>query len=94
MRFVPTRIHGILDYLLGVALVIAPRLLGFAGDGAETTVAVMFGLAVIAAGLFTDYEFGLIRALPMPVHLAVDGSGGAFLALSPWIFGFAAVVYE
>ena len=30
MRFIPTRIHGVLDYAVGVLLVAAPWLFGFA----------------------------------------------------------------
>jgi hypothetical protein len=40
-------------------------------------------------GLFTDYELGAFRALPMPVHLALDAAKGVFMAASPWLFGFA-----
>ena len=36
MRFVPTRIHGIADWLLGALLIALPWLLGFARGGAET----------------------------------------------------------
>jgi hypothetical protein len=32
MRFIPTRIHGAIDYLPGLALIIAPFVLGFADN--------------------------------------------------------------
>ena len=34
MRFIPTQIHGGLDYLIGVILIIAPWLFGFADGSA------------------------------------------------------------
>ncbi len=34
MRFIPTRIHGMMDYLMGVLLIVAPCLFGFADGGA------------------------------------------------------------
>ena len=43
MRFVPTRIHGIVDWLLGALLIALPWLLGFAGGGPETYVPVALG---------------------------------------------------
>ncbi len=34
MRFLPTRVHGVIDYLWGVALIATPWLFGFANGGA------------------------------------------------------------
>lgn len=93
MRFVPTRIHGMMDYVLGVLLIAAPWLFGFAENGAETWIPVILGLGVIAYSAFTDYELGLVRRISMPTHLALDGGGGLLLAVSPWLFGFADFVW-
>lgn len=89
MRFIPTRVHGILDYGMGLILIGSPWLFGFGRGGAETWVPVILGLGVILYSLFTDYEFGVVRTLSMPAHLTLDGLGGALLAFSPWLFGFA-----
>jgi hypothetical protein len=93
MRFLPTRLHGIIDYLWGVALLSTPWLLGFANVPTAKWLAVVFGVGAILYSLVTDYELGAVRVLPMPLHLVVDGIGGAFLAVSPWLFGFADRVY-
>jgi hypothetical protein len=89
MRLIPTRIHGVLDYLVGLLLVAAPWLFGFAEGGAETYVPVALGLGALAYSVFTDYELGLVRRLPMPTHLMLDLGSGLLLAASPWLFGFA-----
>lgn len=94
MRFLPTRIHGYLDYLLGVLLIVAPWLFGFAGaGGAETWIPVILGIVLIVYSLFTDYELGVRRAIPMSTHLWLDAIGGIFLAVSPWLFGFSDLVW-
>ena len=93
MRFIPTRIHGMLDYAVGALLIVAPWLLGFAAGGAETWVPVILGLGAIGYSLFTDYELGLVRRIPMRTHLGLDAGSGVFLAASPWLFGFADLVY-
>lgn len=93
MQKIPTRVHGVLDYILGLVLIAAPWLLGFADGGAETWVPVILGASVIVYSLFTKYELGAIPAIGMPAHLWLDGLGGAFLAVSPWLFGFADLVY-
>lgn len=89
MRLLPTRLHGILDYLMGLLLIAAPWLFGFADGGAETVVPVALGVATLGLSLFTDYELGLVRRIPMAAHLMVDLGSGLLLAASPWLFGFA-----
>lgn len=93
MRFIPTRVHGILDYLIGVLLIAAPWLFDFSRGGAETWIPVILGAGAIVYSLMTDYELGLVRRLSMSTHLVLDGLSGAFLAASPWLFGFADFVY-
>lgn len=93
MRPISTRTHGYLDYLLGALLIAAPWLFGFARGGAETDVPVLLGVAIVVYSVFTAYELGLIRLLPRPVHLVLDGLGGLLLAASPWLFGFAGDVW-
>jgi hypothetical protein len=44
---------------------------------------------LIGASLLTDYELGVVRMIPMPVHLGFDVAAGLLLAVSPWLFGFA-----
>jgi hypothetical protein len=83
-----------LDYLIGALLIAAPWLFGFDRGGAETWVPVVLGAGVILYSLVTDYELGAVRRLPMPTHLALDMGGGALLAVSPWLFGFADAVWE
>lgn len=89
MQIIPTRIHGVIDYVTGLLLIAAPWLFGFADGTAAQWVPVILGAGVIAYSLFTDYELAAVRAIPMPVHLLLDVGGGIVLLLSPWLFGFA-----
>ena len=89
LRFIPTRTHGVIDYLMGVLLIVAPYLLGFADGTAAQWVPQIVGAALIGASLLTDYELGVVRVIPMPVHLGLDVAAGLLLAASPWLFGFA-----
>ena len=82
-----------LDYAVGALLIVAPWLLGFAAGGAETWVPVILGAAAIVYSLFTDYELGVVRIIPMRTHLGVDAASGVLLAASPWLFGFAGLVF-
>src|SRR5215217_4749687 len=89
MRFIPTRVHGVLDYLTAGVLIAAPSLLRVRQNGMQRWLPVALGVGTIGYSLITDYELGLFKDIPMPVHLAIDAANGALLAASPWLFGFA-----
>ncbi|MCC9136156.1 SPW repeat protein [Pontibacter silvestris] len=93
MRFIPTRFHGILDYIYGALLVASPWLFGFSDVTYATWTAVIVGVVVLMQAIITDYEVGVIKKMPMQTHLMLDFGIGVLLALSPWIFGFAEDVY-
>jgi hypothetical protein len=84
----PTRIQGILDYLLGAALIAAPWLFGFAAGGAETWVPVGVGAAVVLYSAATHYEMGVLPRISIPIHLWLDAVAGVLLAVSPWVLGY------
>ena len=93
MRFISTRTHGVLDYVVGALLIVVPYILGFADGTAAQWVPQALGLVAIGGALMTDYELGVMRVIPMPFHLMIDIGSGALLALSPWLFGFADKVF-
>jgi hypothetical protein len=93
MRFIPTRTHGVIDYAMGALLIVVPYILGFADGTAAQWIPQVLGAALIGASLLTDYELGVVRMIPMPIHLFLDIATGILLAASPWLFGFADRVY-
>lgn len=93
MRFIPTLMHGVMDYMVGLLLLIAPWLFDFQNDGAQTIVPMVLGGAALLYSIMTNYELGMIRVLPMRVHLTMDLLSGILLAASPWIWGFNQTVY-
>ena len=89
MRFIPTRLHAPLDYIVGAALIAAPWIFQFSEHTAATIVPIVLGIGLIAYSLFTNYELGVWKVAPMAVHNLIDVAAGTLLAASPWIFGFA-----
>ena len=89
MRFLSTRTHGVIDYAGGIALILAPYLLGFADGTAAQYAAQIIGAHAILEALLTDYELGVVGLFPMRVHLLIDVAAGTLLAVSPWLLGFA-----
>jgi SPW repeat len=89
MRFIPTKLHAPVDYIVGAALIAAPWIFQFSEHTAATVIPIVLGIGLIAYSLLTDYELGVWKVAPMAVHNVIDIVAGALLAASPWIFGFA-----
>jgi len=93
MRFISTKIHGFLDYLVGVILVASPWIFKLNANSPEGAIFIVLGITAFAYSIFTNYELGLIRVLPVKFHLALDILSGLILAASPWMFKFHDLVY-
>jgi uncharacterized membrane protein HdeD (DUF308 family) len=89
MRFIPTKFHAPLDYIVGAALIAAPWIFQFSEHKAATVVPIVLGVGLIAYSLFTNYELGVWKVASMAVHNVIDVVAGTVLAASPWLFGFA-----
>jgi hypothetical protein len=77
------------DYTWGAALLLTPRVLNLPPRSAEARTCQAAGAGAIAYAALTDYELGLVPALTMREHLALDVAGGVALAASPWLFCFS-----
>src|SRR4051812_12356204 len=86
-RPISPRAHGILDYVSGASLLAAPALLGLAGKRSGRALRVA-GATELATGAFTRSEVGVVKVLPLRLHLGLDAVGGIALAASPWLLGF------
>lgn len=83
MKVIPTKIHGVLDYLAVATCFALPRMLNW-GDRVTSFLTVV-GVIMLVATLLTRFELGLIRVLPMKVHLLLDFMTGALLAAAPFV---------
>jgi hypothetical protein len=89
MRFIPTKFHAPLDYIVGAVLIAAPWIFQFSDEAAATAISILLGIGLIAYSLFTNYELGVWKVAPMAVHNLIDIVAGAFLVVSPWLFGYS-----
>jgi len=89
-KIITTNAHAPMDYGAALILLAGPWILQFAHIPEAKMTFVFAGALVLVMSLFTRYEGGLVRVLPMKFHLAMDVLLGIFLAASPWIFGFFA----
>ena len=93
MKFIEPRVHGFIDYFIGILLVVGPTLFNFE-NAIEVFIPTLFGVIEITFSLLTRYEFGLFPVMSMRQHVRLDMITGALLAASPWIFGFAGYIWQ
>lgn len=86
---IPTRVHGVIDYLVGIVLILSPYVLGFADGTAAQWVPIIIGVATLGLGTITRHELGFVKIVPMTTHIIIDAASGLLLLASPWLFGFA-----
>ncbi len=89
LQFIPTRVHGVLDYVNGAALLAAPELLQTKDERRAALVSRLAGGGATVTTLMTDFELGAVKAIPVPVHLMLDAASGALLTSAPWLLGYA-----
>ncbi|MDF2439831.1 MAG: hypothetical protein JWN98_815 [Abditibacteriota bacterium] len=84
MRWISTKMHGAVDYLMVAALLALPRKLGWS-DNTTTLLTIVAAMALLYS-LATRYELGVARVLPVKVHLALDFMSGLLLCSVPmWL---------
>ncbi len=88
LRVIPTTVHGVIDYLTAVTLLVAPKLWKLEEVTLSGATFRLFGGTLTATSLLTDYELSLANVIPMRTHLALDAASGATLAASPFVLGF------
>lgn len=93
MKVISCRLHGVLDYTVGLLLIAAPWIFGFYHGGAESWVFVAMGIFTLCYSMLTNYEAGLFRLIGFRTHLGLDAANALFLALSPALFHFSNLVY-
>jgi len=89
MKVIPKFYHGVIDYMSGLLLLIAPNVFGFANvGGAAVWIPRIIGLLILLQAMSTDYELGLMKMIPISMHLMADYVISIFMLLSPFLFGF------
>lgn len=93
MKIISTKAHGYIDYIMGILLLVSPSLFNLDMENIQSIILYVAGATIIFYSLLTSYEVGIIKIIPMKVHLILDILSGLMLAASPWIFGFSEIVY-
>lgn len=82
------RTHNVIDYAIGIVLLICPWVFRFAEIPAARDVFVVLGAGLIVYSLLTNYYYALARWIPLGVHMTMDALAGAALILAPSLFAY------
>jgi hypothetical protein len=77
MKFISPKVHGFIDYLVVVVLLASPSVFGFTGLVANFTYAL--GAIHFALTLLTNFNAGLLKVIPFPLHGVIECLVGIIL---------------
>jgi hypothetical protein len=88
-RIISPGVHGILDYVSAIVLILVPGVLAFDEISPFAYwLSIIAGCVLILYSLMTDYEFSIGMFIPLRIHLVLDFSAGILFILWPFIFDF------
>jgi hypothetical protein len=85
---IPAWLHGILEYVIVVALIVAPFVLHFQ-SGAAVGASIVIGVVLLFLVATTVGPTSLVDQVPVAVHVLLDYVLAAVLVACPFIFGFS-----
>lgn len=85
---IPLKVHNIMDYVGGGALILSPFVFGFSTVDAARNVFMVGGFFLVMYSLFTNYYYSVLRIIPLGAHMFMDGLLGVALLSAPWIFSY------
>ena len=86
MRVLTPTSHGIIDYVLVVALALAPTI--FSLDLLPAAIAYALAAAHLVLSLCTRYPLGVLKRVPFGVHGVTELLVAVLLVALPWVLGF------
>lgn len=92
MRILSAGLHGVIDYLAAIALIVAPFfLIPVEAGPIAKYLSVAAGSALILYSLITDYSASVRRLLPFTLHLVIDLLAGLAFVAAPFVLGFEGI---
>jgi hypothetical protein len=85
---IPRFVHGIFEYLEGIAFIVVPLVAGFQSGSAVAT-SIVVGVIVIVLAASTRGPTSLVNQVPISAHVVFDYLLAGFLIAAPFLFGFS-----
>jgi hypothetical protein len=85
---IPAFVHGLFEYIAGIALIALPLLLNYK-SGSATAASIVLGVLLLVLTATTAWSTSLVNSVPLPVHILLDYALAAVLIASPFLFSFS-----
>jgi len=85
-------VHGVLDYAMVIVLVVGPSIAVFRGKQALICYALAFVHFMLT--IITRFPLGVSKALPFPMHGAIELVVSILLVVLPWLGNFMTGVHS
>lgn len=81
MKIINSKLHGIIDYIVVLFLMLAPTLFGLSALIAFLTYAL--GLIHLTLTIFTNFSYGVVKVIPLKIHGLIELIVAIALMASP-----------
>jgi hypothetical protein len=93
MRFINEKLHGVIDYVVAIALITAPFLLDFQSvNPTAHWLSIAAGVGLFLYSLLTSYSLSARKLIPFGVHLVFDFLAGVVFLAAPFALNFDGTV--
>ena len=87
-RSIPTKTHGMIDYLIAVILIALPWVCGvWSVNVSMAVLTLLLGGALLVYSIYTYYEVGVFKLMGMWTHVTLDAVIGMITMALPLFYG-------
>jgi hypothetical protein len=81
--------HAMIEPIIAAVFIAAPWIFGFSDVSDAKTVSIVLGVLVLLTGLTTRWRMGVVKALSLGAHRAMDMIVALVAIVSPFVLGFS-----
>ena len=86
-RSIPTRVHGVIDYILAISLIAMPWMFDtLSVKAGMSIIVIILGIALFIYSICTYYEVSIFKLMGMWTHVTLDAGIGIVIMALPLVF--------
>jgi hypothetical protein len=85
---IPAVVQGVIEYALGLLLIAAPFLFGYDDLSTPLGISIALGVVLLIVAAISEGPTGLVKQMPVTVHVTVDFLLSIVFIAAPFVLGF------